>query len=85
MEKVWGEWQLEEEDYKKIAKRLFEDYKNDIIEYAEQKYAMQGDNEPIKRTITFEELWNLIDHCIFMEFYAWDEYEKDYIRENCDD
>lgn len=78
-----GEPRTEEEDYKKIAKMVWEDDKNDIIDYAEKVYAEQGDYEKIDRNITFEEIWELIDHDIFREADEenWDYFEEQYISD----
>lgn len=76
------EYEFEEEDYKAIAKMVFDDDKKDIIEYAEKVYAKQGDNEPIDKNITFDELWDLIDHDIFQEYNEenWEYWKNEYIK-----
>lgn len=85
MEKdIWfGGYILEDEDYKAIAQMVFNEDKQGLIAYAEKVYAEQGDDEPINKDITFEELWKMIDHDIFWEFDEknWENLKNDYIAE----
>lgn len=85
MEKdIWfGGYLLDEDDKKEIAKMVWEDDKNDIIDYADKVYAEQGDDEPIDRNITFEEIWASIDHDIFREADEgnWKYFEEQYISD----
>lgn len=83
MENRFGDWVTEIEDDKEIAKLVWEDDKYDIIDYAEKVYTEQGYFEKIDRNITFEEIWNLIDHDIFKEADEenWNYFEKKYISD----
>ena len=79
---IWfGGYILEEEDKKAIAKKMFDDYKQDLIEFVEEKYAEQGENEPIDKNIDFEKFWAEIDHDLIMDFEKWAEYEEEYAKD----
>ena len=54
MVNVWGIERLEEEDYKAIAKLVWEDDKNDVLDYIDECYK----NAKVDRGITFEEVYN---------------------------
>lgn len=76
MVNVWGIERLEEEDYKAIAKLVWEDDKNDVLDYIDECYK----NAKVDRGITFEEVYKEYDTCIFQEYDRdnWDYWEKEY-------
>lgn len=82
MERNWlGEIELEESDKKAIAKKVFDYDKSGLIEFCEQEYKKQGDNEPIDQNITFEEFWKEIDHDLIMEYKEWVDFEEEYKKD----
>lgn len=82
MENWFGELRLEDEDYYEIAKLVWEDDKNDIIEYTTKTQKEQfGIIVKIPSTISFEEFYREFDISAFQECDAknWEYWEKQYI------
>ena len=82
MEKLWGEWRLDDEDYYEIAKLVWEDDKKDIIEHTTKTQKEQfGIIVKIPSTISFEEFYREFDIDTFQECDPknWKYWEEQYI------